>query len=87
MITGIIYQVKAMKTMKIEKISLEVFNEMLKLSMNEENSLRVGQSFFSNLYARYPTIAEEITGTKYDPFYVDENLYDLFELIVDKTKK
>lgn len=69
----------------LQKISSESFNEMLKMAMNENNHLRVGQSFFVILHECYPDIAVRITGTKYDPFYVDENLYELFKLIVENV--
>jgi hypothetical protein len=67
----------------MEKISLDEFNKMLKLAMNEDNQLRVGQSFYGILHEGYPDIAEKITGTNFDPFYVDENLYEFMKNFVE----
>lgn len=69
--------------MFMEKISLDDFNKMLKLAMNEDNHLRVGQSFFGILYEFYPDIAKKITGTNFDPFYVDENIYEFMKNFVE----
>lgn len=63
-------------------ISLEEFERLLRLSLSDVDELRLGQSFFSYLHEDYPDIAKRIVGTIYDPFYEDENLYNLFELIV-----
>jgi hypothetical protein len=66
------------------KIHLDEFNKILKLAMNDIDCLRLGQSFYYYLSHEYQDIAEEIVGTKYDPFYVDDNLSNLFELIVER---
>ena len=36
--------------------------------------LRVGQCMFNILYERYPKVADEIRGSKFDPFYQDSRI-------------
>jgi hypothetical protein len=38
--------------------------------------LRKGQAFYNVLHSRYPNIANKITGTIIDPFYLDKRLED-----------
>lgn len=66
------------------KISLEKFSKFLKLAMNENNHLRVGQSFWSFLYEEFPDIADQIIGTDCDTFYLDENLINFYSGYVDE---
>lgn len=63
----------------MNKIKEKDFNRLIKIAMNDQcGALRVGQAFYSALYDEYPDIATEIQGTKSDPFYVDENLYEFY---------
>lgn len=59
-------------------ITKKEFDELVKIAMNDIGCLRIGQSFFSELYNRNKELAEEITGTSCDPFYDDENLYNFY---------
>lgn len=68
----------------MKNISMEKFNSLLRKAMNDGSALRVGQSFFSELHHEYPEIANEIIGTDADPFYEDENIYNLMKLIVTR---
>jgi hypothetical protein len=43
--------------------------------------LRKGQAFYNILHSKYPNIANKITGTIIDPFYLDERLIDCFYAI------
>lgn len=67
------------------RIPLEIYNEILKLAMNDESpSLEVGEIFYFELYERFPKLAEEIVGTDRDMFDKDENLYNFYKQNVIK---
>lgn len=63
------------------RISLEEFNKILKLCMNEETELRVGQCLFVELHRLYPKMMENVVGTDSDTFYDDENIFNLMKKI------
>jgi hypothetical protein len=67
-----------------EKITTKEFNSILRAAMNDGSSLPIGQAFYSELLHRHPDIAIEITGTDVDPFYGDENFFELMEKICIK---
>jgi len=69
--------------MSKEKISVNEFNEILKKSMSDGSALRVGQSLYSDLHEKYPDIIKRITNTDADPFYNDENIYELMKTICE----
>lgn len=43
--------------------------------------LRNGQVYFNTLYKNYPAIANEIRGSKYDPFHDDRRINDFMDHI------
>lgn len=69
------------------KLTKEQIGEVIKKS-RELNKVypewRIGQSFFNSLYIMYPEIADEIRGTKYDPFHRTEVMADCIEFITEK---
>lgn len=63
----------------------KIINESEKLFL-ESNSLRKGQCYIITLNKHFPEICKEITGTKADCFYQDENINNLFTILSKITQ-
>lgn len=47
-------------------------------------SWRKGQTYFNVLTKLHPELAEEVRGSKIDPFYNDERLPEFFKFITNE---
>lgn len=50
------------------------------------DELRLGQWMFNELHSEFPDIAKQITGTEYDPFYVDSKIPAFLKRVLDFVK-
>lgn len=51
---------------------------------NNEESWRLGQTYFNVLYECRPDLANAIRGTSIDPFYVDELMPAFLSFVADR---
>ena len=61
----------------------DIVLELAKVANREHPDWRWGQSVFNTLRALHRAEAEEIRGTAYDMFYVEENIEKYKQLIKD----
>lgn len=70
---------------KLTKQQVSDIIEEAKQIILKEPYLRFGQTIFNLLAINYPEISEEIRGTKYDCFYVDDKVKTTLEYITQTT--
>lgn len=71
--------------MKLTKEQVEEVKKEAEELKEDYPEWRTGQSFFNALYMMYPKVADDVRGTKYDPFYITELIDQCIEFITEKT--
>ena len=66
---------------KITKEEYETVLEAAKLARLQYPMWRWGQAVFNTMYELHPDFANELRGTKMDPFYIDENVDKIKNLL------
>jgi hypothetical protein len=61
----------------------EFFSFISRLTEDRPEYERLGQRAFNLLYSTHPEIANQIRGTKYDPFYVDSKIVDFLVKLLE----
>ena len=69
------------KIKKLNTLEFEEHKERVHLVMRDFPQLRLGQAHFNKLYEFYPELANEIRGTKNDPYYLDVRVTDFIKYI------
>ncbi len=62
----------------------DIVAEMHNQFVKGKPHLRRGQCYYNALYTLRPDLANEICGTKLDPFYVDERIPAFLEWLMEK---
>ncbi len=65
------------------KTSDNFFQQIKKFSADHKD-WRKGQIYFNALNVSHPELAEEIRGSKFDPFYKDEIILDFIEFLKER---
>ena len=71
---------------KITREHLIFLQHELEQTLIIRTEFRRGQAFFNLLHFYEPDIADEIRGTKLDPFYDDSRLEKLYNYITEEDK-
>jgi hypothetical protein len=66
----------------MERITQEEFDKMLRVAMNDDSSLTVGELLFTLACEKNIDLVQSIVGTDADPFESDENIYNFMKKIV-----
>ena len=65
----------------MKKVQITDLIEFSKEQIKTYPYLRLGQQLFNNLYDINPELANNIRGTKYDPFYNDDVIPEFLKYI------
>jgi len=63
-------------------ITQEEFDKLLKIAMNNNSSLTVGEYLFTLVWEKNVDLVYGVIGTDADPFESDENIYNFMKKIV-----
>lgn len=66
---------------KLNELEIAEHKERVHLLMRDFPKLRLGQAHFNKLCEFYPELANEIRGTKNDPYYFDSRIADFIKYI------